>query len=106
MLQKVSVGLFSSPTTFLRKAAGCRYCPRWTWVGYSSIRSCTASASAFCLAGLVSLENASRSLSISASHGQPNVAFSQLALRKLVDTGSMTSADDHDVRNALQPPAL
>src|SRR5438270_9599484 len=60
----------------------------------------------FCLAGSVSLAKASRSFSISASQGQPNVAFSQLALRKEAATGSRMSTDAHDVRKVLQPPAL
>src|SRR6185503_1315192 len=75
------------------------------WVGYSTARNCTASAIAFCFAGSVSLENASRSLSSSASQGQPNVALSQEALRKLAATGSSTSTEAHEVRNACQPPA-
>src|SRR6185295_7368709 len=66
----------------------------------------TASANAFCLPASVSLAKASRKRSSSASQGQPKVAFSQLALRKLVETGSSTSTEPHEVRYALQPPAV
>src|SRR5947207_7374116 len=104
MFQNATLEATSTPTIFLRNAEGCRYWPRWTWVGYSVARTDTASTMAFCLAGSVSLAKASRSRSSSASHGQPNVAFSQLALRKLVETGSSTSTEPHEVRYALQPP--
>src|SRR6188508_1696297 len=104
MFHSASEGARSSPTTFLRKACGCTYCPSIRCVGYST--SCRASAIVFCLLGSVSLAKVSRSFSISASHGQPNVAFSQLALRYDVATGSRISTEAHEVRNALQPPAL
>src|SRR5215467_13794266 len=98
MFQKATLEATSTPSMFLRKALGCRYCPRTTCVGYSEARSLTASAMDFCLAGSVSLAKASRRRSNSLSHGQPNVAFSQLALRKLVATGSSTSTPPQEVR--------
>src|SRR6516164_10692911 len=98
MFQKATLEATSTPSMFLRKATGCRYCPRTTWVGYSEARTLTASAMDFCLAGSVSLAKASRRRSNSRSHGQPNVAFSQLALRKLVATGSSTSTPPQEVR--------
>ena len=61
---------------------------------------------AFCLAGSVSRAKSSRSFSISASHGQPNIALSQPAFMKPVKIGLVMSADTHEVRNACQPPAF
>ena len=52
--QKAIEGAASSPVTPLRQATGWTYCPSWMWVGYSTARSCTASAIAFCLPGSVS----------------------------------------------------
>src|SRR5437660_263047 len=52
------------------------------------------------------LAKSARRLSISASTGQPNVAFSQLAFRKEAATGSRMSTEAQEVRKALQPPAF
>src|SRR4029453_2782223 len=41
---------------------------------------------------------------MSLSHGQPNMALSQEALRKPIITGFRMSAATHEVRNACQPP--
>ena len=72
----------------------------------SVLRFCAAAAISFCLAGSVSRANWSRSFSISASHGQPNIALSQPALTKPAITGLRMSAETHEVRKAFQPPAL
>src|SRR5438034_11752786 len=75
-------------------------------VGYWVARTWTCSAICFCLAGLVSRAKASRSPSMSLSHGQPNMALSHEALRKPIITGLRMSAATHEVRNAFQPPAV
>src|SRR5215831_6551684 len=69
-------------------------------------RTCTASAIAFCFSGSVSRANSSRSLSISGSHGQPNIALSQAELKKPVKLGFEMSAETHAVRKACHPPAF
>src|SRR3954466_110384 len=105
MFQKLMFGATSTPERLFRYATGATYWPRWTCVGASAARRCTASGIAFCFCGSVSLAKASRSRSISASHGPPKVALGHLALRDLRETGSRTSADDQVVTNACQPPA-
>src|SRR5258708_1813253 len=92
------------PEMLLRKAVGAVNWPSGAKVGYSVRRTDTFSAISFCLAGSVSLEKASRSFSISASHGQPKVALSHEALMKAADTGFITSGEPHEVKKALQPP--
>src|SRR5690242_8140206 len=77
MFQKVMAGAVSRPFTLLRSAVGTVNWPSWTYVGYSRSRAWAASAIAWRFAGSVSRAKASRSFSISASHGQPNTAFSQ-----------------------------
>src|SRR5262249_29811540 len=103
--QNTALVATNRPSMVLRKAVGCRYWPSTTCVGDWAARSDTASASARCLPASVALAKASRRRSSSASQGHPNVALSQLALRKLVATGSSTSTEPQDVRNALHPPA-
>ena len=76
----------SMPVTFLRQRDRLIPLPELdVGADTATARTCTASAIAFCLAGSVSRANASRSFSISASHGQPNIALSQPALRKPAD---------------------
>ena len=55
IFQKTGLVATNTPTMFLRKAAGCKYWPKTTWVGYSAARCEMASASVFCLAGSVAL---------------------------------------------------
>src|SRR5262249_44190219 len=45
-------------------------------------------------------------LSISGSHGHPNIALSQAEFRKPVKIGFEISAETHPVRKACQPPAF
>src|SRR4029079_14459666 len=104
MFQKTGTGATMMPSMFLRTAEGWYHWPRNTCVGYCVQRTCNASAIAFCLAGSVSRANWSRRRSSSASHGQPNGALSQLALRKAVDSGLRMAAEPYDVIIAFQPP--
>src|SRR5262245_16967800 len=76
----------------------------WRWVGYCVTRTGTASAMVLSLAGSCSRANWSRRLSISLSHGQPNMALSHPALKKPAITGFRMSAATQEVRNACQPP--
>src|SRR5947207_15592311 len=80
IFQKTVTGATIMPLTFFRTAAGWYHCPSQTCVGYCVSRTCTASAMALSLAGLVSWAYWSRSDSISLSHGQPNSALSRDAL--------------------------
>src|SRR6185295_13454630 len=95
--QNTGAGAVGMPSMFLRVAAAEYHCPRNRWVVTSVLRFCAAAAISFCLAGSVSRANWSRSFSISASHGQPNIALSQPALAKPAITGLRMSADTHEV---------
>src|SRR6185295_19387148 len=86
------------PVMLLRIAVGVVNWPSGTNVGYSSMRSCTCSAIAFCLAGSVSAAKASRSFSMVSSQVQPKVAFSHDALANAADTGLSTSGAPHEVK--------
>src|SRR5262245_57527467 len=55
IFQKTGLVATNTPTMFLRKAAGCKYWPKTTWVVYSAARCEMASASVFCLAGSFAL---------------------------------------------------
>src|SRR5262245_7722760 len=104
--QNTGTGAVMIPAMFLRAAIGWYHCPRNRCVVAWVLRTCTASAIAFCLAGSVSRAYWSRSFSVSSSHGQPNIALSQPALANPAITGLRMSAATHEVRNAFQPPAL
>src|SRR5213593_3168131 len=106
MFQNRVTGASSTPSTLLRSAKAPYHWPSGMWVGYWVARTWTCSAICFCLAGLVSRAKASRSPSMSLSHGQPNMALSHEALRKPIITGFRMSAATHEVRNAFQPPAV
>src|SRR6266849_5626593 len=101
MFQKTVTGATIMPSTFFRTAAGWYHCPSQTCVGYCVSRTCTASAMALSLAGLVSRAYWSRSDSISLSQGQPNMAVSQEALMKPALTGFRMSAATQEVRKAF-----
>ena len=68
---------------FFRTAMALLYWPRKACVGFSAARSWIFSTISLRLASSVSSVKASRSLVISASHGQPNQALSQVAPMKL-----------------------
>ena len=68
------------PRVALRIATGEYHWPRKACVGYSDTRTCMATARSLRLAGSVSSAKAARSFTSSSSLGQPNQAFSPMAL--------------------------
>ena len=74
MFQNTAAGATIMPSTSARSAIGWYHSPKMAWVGWSAQYFWSSTAIVLCLAGSFSLENASRSFSISGSHGQPNRA--------------------------------
>src|SRR6185436_1180262 len=104
MFQNTGAGALSMPSTFLRMTAPRYHCPNGMCVTTSPSRTDTCSAMAFCLPGSVSRAKSSRSFSIAASHGQPNIALSQAEFMKPVKIGLVISIETQEVKKACQRP--